>query len=112
MWRKRSESERGAAFWKSEILCDEEYKNLCRLIAEKCDEGHIAVVCTVYGVRIQSVTCEEEEFPILFPMMKKELAALLDQAETVEETEAELEKLFTRYATAKVYKRKLVGETL
>lgn len=112
MWRKLSEAERGIAFWKCSVICDEEYKNLCRLTAEKCEAGHIAVVCTVYGGRIQSVTCDEEEFSVLFPMMKNELAQLLDQETEGEEREAELDRFFARYTTAKVYKRKLVGEKL
>ena len=108
MWKKLSETERGIAFRKNNVIANEEYKKQCRLIAEKCEAGHIAVVCSIYGGRIQSLIFDEEEFLILFPKMKQELADLLD-LET-EEKEIKLDRFFARYTTAKVYKRSLLGE--
>ena len=53
---------------------------------------------------------DEEEFSVLFPRMKQELADLLDRELETEEKEAELERLFAEYTMAKIYKRSLLGE--
>ncbi len=98
------------AFRKNCVICDEEYKDLCRMYAERCLEGHVAIVCAVYGLMIQSVACEEREFPRIYSKMKAELSQILDGEGDVSEKEAELCAFFDRYTTAKVYQHKLTGE--
>lgn len=110
MWRKYGEEKRGIAFLKCNVVCDEEYKKLCRMTAEKCDAGHIVLVCTVYGGRMQSMSFSEEEFRSLYPLMKRELSALLDKETDRETRKIELDDFFDRYTSTKVYKRMLVGE--
>lgn len=110
MWRKLGEGDRGISFRRSSVVSDEKYRDLCRITAEKFDAGHIAVVCSIRGGRIRSFAFDEEEFSVLFPRMKRELADLLDRELEAEEKEAELERLFAEYTTAKIYKRSLLGE--
>ncbi|MBQ3076098.1 MAG: hypothetical protein IJC26_08510 [Clostridia bacterium] len=106
MWRSLDESERGFVFRNSHVLCDEVYKDLCRLTAERCD-GHVAVVCTVYGVLIQSVICEEESYPFVYKEIKEELSRLLEKQETRSEKKEALFALFQKYGTVEPYRRKI-----
>ena len=95
---------------KCNIVADEKYKDLCRITAEKFEAGHIAAVFCIQGGAIESLTFEEEEFWMLFPKMKQELALLLDRDLEADDRGAELDQFFARYTSANVYKRKLLGE--
>ena len=110
MWRKMSVEERGILIRKCNIVADEKYKDLCRITAEKFEAGHIAAVFCIQGGAIESLTFEEEEFWMLFPKMKQELALLLDRDLEADDRGAELDQFFARYTSANVYKRKLLGE--
>lgn len=105
MWRTVDPSERGLAFRNCNVLLDEEYKDLCRITAEKCEEGHIAVVCTVYGLMIRSLICEEDRFSDFCRELKRDLAALLEQEIGPEEKETALSALFDRNTSVEAYRR-------
>lgn len=109
MWRTLGEAERGITFRRSIVVSDEKYKDLCRVTAERFETGHIAVVCSILGGRIQSLIFDEEDFSVRFPRMKRELADLLDREMDTEEKETELDRFFAGYTTAKVYKQNLLG---
>lgn len=97
-WRKLSASERGIGFRRCDVLCEEEYSDLCRMTAERCEEGHIAIVCTVYGLTIQSVICTREQFPILYEEIKEGLSELLDLDMDRESRMTHLQDLFCRFS--------------
>ena len=105
MWRTVDPSERGLAFRNCNVLLDEEYKDLCRITAEKCEEGHIAVVCTVYGLMIRSLICEEDRFSDFCGELKRDLSALLEQEIFPEEKETALSALFDRNTSVEAYRR-------
>ena len=105
LWRTVDPSERGLAFWNCNVLLDEEHRDLCRITAEKCDEGHIAVVCTVYGLMIRSLICVEDRFPDFCRALKRDLAALLEQEICQEEKETALCALFDRNTSVEAYRR-------
>ena len=106
MWRALTESERGIGFLNSCVLLDEEYKKLCRITAEKCGEARIALICTVYGVMIRSLICDEEAFPDFHKKLKSELASVLEQQLSKAEKEAELSALFERNTRFGAFKRR------
>lgn len=91
------------------MLFDEEYRDLCRITVEKCEKGHIAIVCTVYGIMIRSLICREERFSAFYAELKSDLAFLLDQEMSKEEKEAALCALFDRNTSVEAYK-KLMNE--
>lgn len=107
MWRKLDETERGIAFLNCDIIADEEYKDCGRITVEKIEDNHIAIVCSIYGSMIQSVSCDENEYPLLYETMRTELAELFErEGSTAEKTEEYL-AFFKRHATLKVYRRKI-----
>ena len=106
MWRTVAESERGIGFLNSRVLLDEEYEKLCRITAEKSGEGQIALICTVYGVLIRSLLCDEESFPDFYKKLKSELASVLELPLSSEEKEAELSALFDRNTRVVALKRR------
>jgi|GEM_PF-1673442 len=107
MWRNLLNSERSITLWKSCIVCDEEYEDLCRLITERCDDGHFAIVCSVYGIATQCVFCQAEEYPAFYKAIKSDLTCLLDRCGNEEEKAKSCRALFHRYASLETYRRKL-----
>ena len=112
MWKSLGKHERALPFLKSDFLCDEEYKDLCRITSERCEPGHIAVICAVYGERIQSVVFDEDQFNLLYPTMKTELASLLEEIADEAEKKEELDRFFNRYTNFECYKKNLFGEKI
>ena len=110
MWRKRDTAQNDSPFWNGCVIREEEYDDLCRLTVEKCEDGHLTVVCTVYGLMIHGIACEEAEFERVYESLKKELSVVFKREGNVLDHEEELSELLNRYATAKVYKRKILGE--
>ena len=66
------------------IICDEEYKNACRITLEKCPK-YFAITCGVYGAMVHTVFCSSEDSIATFEAMKKDLADFIDKKTTEDE---------------------------
>jgi len=108
MWQTKWNSRCGIPLLEGSLLCAEEYGDLCRLTAEKCDEGHIAVICTVYGVMMQGLIFDAEAFPDVFEDLKKELAEFFERGGHPLEKESELRALLGRYTSTEVYRERMM----
>ena len=105
MWRTIDESERSHFFRRCLVLREEEYENFCRMTAEKCDKGHVAITCVIFGAAVQSVSCEEEEFPALFETMQAELVEIFESDLSEEERKRAYDEFFRRHSTVKIHRR-------
>lgn len=79
-----------------EILCDEEYKNACRITLEKCKQ-YYAITCGVYGCMVHTAFSDLSHYQAMYDGMKKELQEFIDKDTSADEENAFYREFTTKY---------------